>query len=118
AEDKHTLLLRPFERRHEWPRAGGENEQVIRLGHLSARADDKALLTIDGFGPDSGVDENAVTLVPVEGVDPQIFGIVEAAQDTGQQNAVVGAVRLGAEHADGEAGGPAGPHLLRHPGAV
>src|SRR5207248_2578413 len=48
AKDEDALLLRPFELRNEWPRAGGKDEQVVRLGHLSARADDNVLLAVDG----------------------------------------------------------------------
>src|SRR5262245_23210064 len=48
---------------------------------------------------------------------PQLGGIDEAAEDAGQQDAVVGAVRLVAEHAYGEAVGGAREQLLDDAGA-
>ncbi len=39
AEDEDALLLRALHRRHERPRAGGQDQEVVRLGDLAAAAD-------------------------------------------------------------------------------
>ena len=62
------------------------------------------------------VDVDAVLLVPLERIEPELAGVLEAAEDGGQQDAVVGAVRLGAEHANVEAIRVAGQDFLDHLG--
>ena len=69
------------------------------------------------LGADAGVDEDAALLVPLERVEPELLGVGEAAEDGGQEDAVVGAVRLVAEHADVEAVGRAGEDFLDDAGA-
>src|SRR5262249_9347300 len=54
----------------------------------------------------------AALLIPLERVEPQPARLDEATEDAGEQDAVVGAVRLVAEHADTEAVRVAGEQFL------
>ena len=47
AEDEDARLSGALQRRHERPRAGGQDEVVVRLDDLAAGADDDALVAVD-----------------------------------------------------------------------
>src|SRR5262249_28066771 len=103
AEDEDAALPGALDGRHERPRAGGQDEIVVRLLHAAVAADDDPAGGVDAVGADAAVDEDAAAVVPVERVEPEAVGVVEAAQDGRKEDAVVGAVGFGAEHADVEA---------------
>jgi hypothetical protein len=75
---------------------------VIRLDHLAAGAADQLVVQVDGLDAHPGVDEHAPGAIPVERVEPELLRLAEAAEHAGEQDAVVGAVRLGAEQAEME----------------
>src|SRR5262249_17768531 len=58
--------------------------------------------------------EDAMTLVPLKRVEPEPVWFRKAAEHAGQEDPVVGAVRLSAEHADRKALRLAGQHFLDH----
>ena len=64
-------------RRHERPRAGGQDEDVVRLLDLAAAADDDLLVAVDVLGPDAGMDADAVLLVPLQRIEPETAGILK-----------------------------------------
>src|SRR5712692_1285936 len=63
------------------------------------------------------MDGHAVCLIPLERIEPELLGILETAQDARKENAVVSAVRLGAEHANLKSVRPPRHDFLDHFGA-
>jgi hypothetical protein len=107
AEDEDARLVgarriglgraQPLERRHERDAAGGEHERVV--GRQSAvAAAHEAPIAIDRLDPHAGVQRHAVVGVPLERVDEDVLGLLRAGEHAREQDAVVVAVRLVAEH--------------------
>ena len=73
---------------------------------------------VDRLDAIAGVEHDAVLRVPRQRVDEDVLGLVASGQHAREQDAVVVAVRLVAEHGDRErAASAAGEHLLDQPGA-
>jgi hypothetical protein len=71
AEDEDAAQVGPRQRRHEGAGAGRQHEHVVGLGHLAAAGDD-APPAVDPLGRDAAVDEDAVLVVPVGRVEPEL----------------------------------------------
>ena len=91
-----------LERRHERHRAGGDDQRVVGLGPAVGAVDDLRL-AIDAGRADAGVQRHVVLGVPVERVDEDVVRLLRAGEHAREQDAVVVAVRLVAEHGDLEA---------------
>src|SRR5262249_15751249 len=100
AKDENAALPDALDGRHQGPRDGCQAQDVVGFFDLAAAADHDAPVAMDSFGFDAGVDDDAVFFVPLEGVEPELLRIFEAAENAGKEDAVVGAVWLSAEHAE------------------
>src|SRR5207248_10851495 len=102
-------------RRHERLRPGGEDEHVVGL--LDAVGVDDLPLAIDARDPLAGVEGDVVLLVPRERVEEDFLRVLRPVEHVGEQDAVVVAVRLVAEHHDVEPVAAEGEDVLDEPGA-
>ncbi len=128
AEDVDAVLVRAgavrrvgrrqvLERRHERHRAGGDDQRVVGFG-AAVRAVDHLRRAVDAGCADAGVQRDVVVGVPVERVDEDVVRLLRSGQHAREQDAVVVAVRLVAEHGDLEAiAVGAGEHVLDEAGA-
>jgi len=64
----------------------------------SAGCKNHVCASIDGFNPNSGMDRDAILLIPLERIQKDIFHFVRAGNNTRQEDAVVISMRLFAEH--------------------
>ena len=106
-----------LDRRHERAAAGGDDQHVVR-GDLSVIAVDQLGEPVDPGGPHAGVQGDVVLDVPGQAVEEDVGVGLLAGQHVGEHDPVVVAVRLVAEHGDGELfRAAAGQDLLDRAGA-
>src|SRR6266851_2998714 len=105
AEDEKPLLgsavlgLPPLQRRAQRARAGCEDELVVGLDH-PLHAVHYSRAQVEARGAHAGVQPDVVLLVPGERIDEDVGGLVALGENAGEQDAVVVAVGLVAEHGD------------------
>jgi hypothetical protein len=106
-----------LERRHERHRSGGDDQRVVGFGAAVGAVDDLGL-PVDAGGADAGVQRHVVVGVPVERIDEDVVRLLGSGEHARQQDPVVVAVRLVAEHGDAEAiAVGTGEHVLDEAGA-
>ena len=98
AVGNHAGQVLARHRQDEGGRAGGQQQAVV--GHRQIVGDDQALDTVDLGHLLAGMQRDAVVPVPVEVVQHDVGQRHLAGQHGRKQDAVVIAVRLGAEHRD------------------
>ena len=119
-KEKRTPLAHPIHGRHKRAGARGDNDLIVGLFNRRFRrrtavepigrgvcphgpADNDMPLAVNQSRFDAGVESDVMLCIPGQGVEKGLFHALRAVQHVGQQDAVVVAVGLGAEHGHGKA---------------
>ena len=110
-----VFVVQPVHRRHKWHAPRGNHQFVV--GHkIPTGCVDGLGLPVYANGADARVQSDVVLLVPLQRIDEDVLLAVSAGEDSGQEDAVVVAVRLIAEDRDIELVAAAlGQRLLDQP---
>ena len=96
--NRPSAAAQALDRRHEGAAAGGDDQLVVGRRRGRRRRRPCRALAVDARDARARVQGHAVLGVPVERVDEDVLGVVGAGQDAREEDAVVVAVRLVAEH--------------------
>src|SRR5215203_2553097 len=94
-----AVAAQAFQWRHERTAARREHQHVVRLEDSGVPAH-QLRVAVDRGDAHAGVQRDAVRCIPLERIDEGVLDLVRAGEDSREQDAIVVAVRLVAEHDD------------------